>query len=143
MLKADDADATTAATARENVEDDDDATASTREKVKVGAIRWDAYFTKAGIDGAVGAFCAEAMSAPEFQWHLPFYAEPPAAEAVEAGAAAVFNVNITQAAIDQEIKYAVDNGIDYFAFDMYPQSKHSTITLGSIKRQNIGQYIIC
>jgi hypothetical protein len=97
-------------------------------RAKVGAIRWDGYFTKPGVAGAVGAFNAAAMSAPEFQWHLPFYAEPIAATGAELPAAdgaappTRFNVNITQAAMGREIEYAVANGVDYFAFDMYPQT---------------------
>ena len=112
-------------------------------KVKVGAIRWDGYFTEAGVSGAVGAFNAKAMSQPMFQWHLPFYAQPitdmgrapgssrdtlsvtdniPINDPDEfvSTAPQLFSVNITPAAMEKEIAYAADNGIDYFAFDMYP-----------------------
>lgn len=47
--------------------DDSDALGPPTSKVKIGAIRWDAFFDTPGIAGAVGAFCAEAMSAPYFQ----------------------------------------------------------------------------
>jgi hypothetical protein len=75
--------------------------------------------------------CAkQAMAAPYFQWHLPFYSEPlkPASHAgnhtsattttADGLATPQFSVNITPAAMEKEIKYAVENGIDYWAFDM-------------------------
>jgi hypothetical protein len=75
--------------------------------------------------------CAkQAMAAPYFQWHLPFYSEPlkPGSHAGNHTSATTttadelampqFSVNITPAAMEKEIKYAVENGIDYWAFDM-------------------------
>jgi hypothetical protein len=38
--------------------------------VKIGAIRWDAYFDTPGIAGAVGAFCAEVRIHFTYSFHV-------------------------------------------------------------------------
>ncbi len=76
----------------------------------VGAIRWDAWV---GDDHAVGA-TYEADLDPN-QWHcrVPFYGE-------EVGPNEINANGDSQQIMDQEIAYAKDAGLDYWAFVMYP-----------------------
>ena len=78
----------------------------------VGAIRWDAWV---GDDHAVGA-TFEANLDPN-QWHcrVPFYGE-------EVGPNEINANGDSQQIMDQEIAYAKDAGLDYWAFVMYPTS---------------------
>lgn len=75
----------------------------------VGAIRWDAWFhpTADTIRTAVETSLGPAT----YHWRLPFFAsEPTPTTATIAGG---------QAAMDTEIGYAVDAGLDYWAFFWY------------------------
>lgn len=77
--------------------------------VKVGAIRWDAWThpTEDTIRGAVET----SLGPTRYHWRLPFFAtEPTTTSAQIAGA---------QADMDTEISYAVEAGLDYWAFFWY------------------------
>ena len=76
----------------------------------VGAIRWDAWTHWAG-ENEWGGY--EACLGPR-QWHdrLPFYARVVSDEKVEIRAD-------TQEIMDQEIAYASEGGVDYWAFGWY------------------------
>jgi hypothetical protein len=80
--------------------------AEASERVAVGAIRWDAWFTD-----AVNPY---ENNLADKQWHgrLPFYAKIISDTKVEVR-------GDTQAAVDQEIAYAKAGGIDYWAFLYY------------------------
>lgn len=79
----------------------------------VGAIRWDAWnrFKDGSYDNVSGA--AHKCLSPH-QWHprLPFFG------AVTGNNSVTFNEN-SQAVMDQEIRYAVRAGLQYWAFDTY------------------------
>ena len=76
--------------------------------VLVGAIRWDAWQEGGGIQKVV-----EKTLAPN-HWHyrLPFFARV-------TGSDSVVITGGTQTIMDQEINYAADAGIDYWAFCIY------------------------
>lgn len=79
--------------------------------VLVGAIRWDAWQENGDIQATV-----ERTLGPN-HWHyrLPYFARVTGSNSV------VINGN-TQAIMDQEIAYAADAGIDYWAFCLYPDA---------------------
>lgn len=80
----------------------------------VGALRWDAWHhpTQDTVRTAVEA----SLGPSQYHWRLPFFAtEPTADSCVIAG---------DQAAMDAEIDYAVEAGLDYWAFFWY--GKNST-----------------
>ena len=77
--------------------------------VLVGAIRWDAWQENGGIQAQ-----SEKVFGPS-HWHyrLPFFAKVTGSNSV------AINGN-SQAIMDQEINFAANAGIDYWAFDIYP-----------------------
>ena len=80
-------------------------------KVLIGAIRWDAWQENSHVQVA-----AEKSLSPS-HWHdrLPYFAKVTGPNSV------VINGN-SQAIMDQEINYAADAGIDYWAFCIYPEA---------------------
>jgi len=79
------------------------------ERTLVGAIRWDGW---CGDKSRVGLELEQAMSAERYHYRLPFYAEVLGPGQVQARC-------VTQETMDQEIAYAKEAGIDYWAFDWY------------------------
>lgn len=81
---------------------------------QVGAIRWDAWQDTATNDGILPAVNTDL--APN-QWHyrLPFFAQLTGSNSVS------INGN-RQSIMDQEIQYAANAGIRYWAFDIAPAS---------------------
>ncbi len=77
----------------------------------VGAIRWDAWH---GDASEVGLIVERTLSPAHWHDRLPFYAAIPEEHAVEVRAN-------TQEIMDQEIAYARDAGLDYWAFVIYPE----------------------
>ncbi len=79
------------------------------KKKLIGAIRWDAWV---GTQNKVGLEVEKTLSHPRYHNRLPFYAK-------------IHNDNIkirctTEDIINEEITYAYNYGIDYFAFCWYP-----------------------
>ena len=79
--------------------------------VLVGAIRWDGWQENSKIQAGL-----EQVLGPN-HWHyrLPFFTKVTGSNSV------AFNGN-SQATMDQEINYAANAGIDYWAFDIYPDA---------------------
>jgi len=80
----------------------------------VGAIRWDGQVGDNAVGELSGVGPEEERAMAPNQWHfrLPFYATEPTANSDTLN-------GTTQAIMDQEIAYAKDAGIDYWAFDWY------------------------
>ncbi len=81
------------------------------ERPIVGAIRWDAWH---GDASPVGLVVEETLAASHWHDRLPFYAEAIGENAVKVRAN-------SQAIMDQEIAYASQAGLDYWAFVVYPE----------------------
>ncbi len=84
----------------------------------IGVIRWDAWVGEAPTFGdstsenRVGLVVERTLSPPHWHYRLPFFA-------VELGANQVQVRGNTQEVVDQEILYAAEAGIDYWAFVYY------------------------
>lgn len=86
----------------------------------VGALRWDAWFhpTQDTVRTAVEA----SLGPSQYRWRLPFFAIKPTEDScVIAG---------DQAAMDAEIDYAVEAGLDYWAFFWYGVSSANGMRAG-------------
>jgi len=83
----------------------------------IGAIRWDGQISNqvAGTLASVGTEEERALAANKWHFRLPFYG-------VETSANSVIMDGTSQTVMDQEIAYAKDAGIDYWAFCWYPDS---------------------
>jgi len=85
----------------------------------VGAIRWDGWvgemptFGDATSANRVGVVVERTLGPNKWHYRLPFYA-------VETGENQVQVRETTQAIMDQEIAYAKNAGIDYWAYVFYP-----------------------
>ncbi|MFA7691635.1 MAG: hypothetical protein GX117_13245 [Candidatus Hydrogenedentes bacterium] len=97
----------------------------------VGAIRWDAWH---GTASSVGVTVEKTMAPSHWHYRLPFYGKVIDENSVEVRAN-------TQAIMDQEIDYAHDAGLDYWAFVVYPEqdalSEGLHLYLSSSKKSNI------
>lgn len=88
------------------------SSAEAQSPVPVGVIRWDAWV---GALDPNGIYAEEAISPSEFQYRVPFYG-------TIVNDSSVTVADATQATIDQEIQYAANAGVSYFAYDYYPNS---------------------
>ena len=82
--------------------------------VRVGAVRWDGCGAMPyGWNNAngVAAFCSQRLSLPPNRYRMPFYARP------DGGGNIV--VNETKDDVAQEIAFATQAGLAFFAFVMY------------------------
>ncbi len=86
---------------------------------EVGAIRWDAWV---GDLGRPGLETEESLGPSEFHWKAPFYS-------VILDDYHILARATTQEIIDDEIKYASEAGIDYFAYLYYTGALSTAITL--------------
>ncbi|HTG00071.1 MAG TPA: Ig-like domain-containing protein, partial [Nitrospirota bacterium] len=82
----------------------------------VGAIRWDGWL---GEGDSVGKQLDKDLSPNHWHYRVPFYATEVSANQV------IINAS-TQDIIDQEIAYAKNAGINYFAYVLYPNSSLET-----------------
>ena len=80
----------------------------------VGAIRWDAWY---GDIDPVGAYVEEALTPQKWRYRLPFFAK-------EVSDTKVTIHGNTTAVMEQELAYAEQYGIDYWAFVAYPPPSH-------------------
>ncbi|MCC6821343.1 MAG: hypothetical protein IT579_11485, partial [Verrucomicrobia subdivision 3 bacterium] len=85
--------------------------ASSHAKPLVGAIRWDAWQENGDIQATV----ERTLGTHHWHYRLPFFARVTGSNSV------AMNGN-TQAIMDQEINYAANAGIDYWAFVTYPDA---------------------
>jgi len=75
----------------------------------VGALRWDAWYHP--TEDTIRTAVETSLGPSKYEWRLPFFAEKPTDDsAVIAG---------TQDDMDAEIAYAVEAGLDYWAFFWY------------------------
>lgn len=100
----------------------------------VGAIRWDAW-----TGGEVTAQVERTLGPQEYHPRLPWFAEV-------MGASKVRIDGSPQAIMDQEIAFAADAGLDYWAFLLYPEpnsmSKAIKQYLRSARRHRINFCVI-
>lgn len=85
----------------------------------VGAIRWDAWH---GDASSVGLTVEQTMAPKHWHYRLPFFGKVVGENAVEAR-------GHTQEIVDQEIAYAADAGLDYWAFVIYPPEEALSLGL--------------
>ncbi len=86
---------------------------------EVGAIRWDAWV---GDLAEPGLEAEESMGPAEFQWKAPYYS-------VILDDYHILARATTQEIIDDQIKYASEAGIDYFAYLYYAGALSTALTL--------------
>ena len=79
-----------------------------------GAVRWDAWYPQREATDT-SYQCLKALSRPEYHFRAPFFAE-----INENGE--VYIPEYTQEIFDREMEYAIDTGIDYFAYVWYSHS---------------------
>lgn len=81
------------------------------EKLTIGAIRWDAWVVSEKENDP--AFQVQrSLSKQEFHWRAPFFAT-----VTDEGK--IFIPEYNQEIFDREMKYAIEAGIDYFAYVWY------------------------
>jgi len=90
---------------------------STRERILVGAIRWDAWHqptdtVSAGIHGGPVRAVERSLSPKTYQTRAPFFATIVSDTSIRID-------GYTQEIVDQEIAYAKAGGLDYWAFLLY------------------------
>ncbi len=78
----------------------------------IGAIRWDAWYTHDGDPASVISQVERSLSPAEYHYRTPFFGE-----ITEDGR--VIIPAYTQEVFDREMVYAIDAGIDYFAYVWY------------------------
>jgi len=89
-----------------------------KEKPFIGAIRWDAWFpgnhpATADIPRNVGQQVSDTLSQLKYHFRVPYFAK------LEEDGVTVSFPAPTQGLFDEEMHYAADAGIDYFAYCMY------------------------
>ena len=82
------------------------------ETTQIGAIRWDAYFETGSSPTAVSDQVAACLSPAKYHWTAPFFAQV-------ASDGKVSFPKETLALWEEEAQYAIDAGIDYFAYLWY------------------------
>lgn len=85
----------------------------------VGAIRWDAWF---GPRGVAGIAVEKSLGPAKWHYRLPFYAKALSNTQVSVDGA-------SQEVMDQEIRFAADAGLDYWAFVSYAPDDPSSLAL--------------
>ena len=93
----------------------------------VGAIRWDGHHGDAGMPGLASEKC---LGPKHYHDRLPFYSKIISDSQVQVRAN-------SQQIMDQEIIYASEGGLDYWAFDIYPSD--SPMMIGFLIAKNIGK----
>lgn len=82
------------------------------EVTSVGAIRWDAWYTHDGKENSVISQVERSLSPAKYHFRAPFFAE-----ITQDGGITV--PKYTQEEFDKEMEYAIEAGIDYFAYVWY------------------------
>lgn len=80
-------------------------------KVRVGAIRWDAWYAPDMAPGSSEWHAAHGLDPAKYHHRAPFFAEKVDSDRMF--------ISGTQASMDAEIAYAAKAGIDYWAFGWY------------------------
>lgn len=103
------------------------------DDTKVGAIRWDAWHHP--TQDTIRTAMETSLGAYNYHWRLPFFAETPTSSSAV--------IDGDQAAMDAEIDYAVECGLDYWAFFYYGASSTNGMNNGlslfqaSAKKNNL------
>lgn len=82
------------------------------DKTTIGAIRWDAWYGHDGKEKSIISQVEKTLSPKEFHYRAPFFAKVTEEGKIEIP-------EYTQEIFDKEMEYAIDAGLDYFAFLMY------------------------
>ncbi len=82
------------------------------DKLRIGAIRWDAFYKTTGVKTNVSDQVAACLSPKQYHWIAPFFAD-----ITEEGK--VTFPEYTMEIFEKECDYAIDAGIDYFAYVWY------------------------
>ena len=82
------------------------------DATQIGAIRWDAYFETGSSPTAVSDQVAACLSPAQYHWTAPFFARV-------ASDGKVSFPEESLALWEEEARYAIDAGIDYFAYLWY------------------------
>ncbi len=85
----------------------------------IGAIRWDAWY---GPKGVAGVAVEKSLGPEKWHYRLPFYAKVLSKTQVSIDGA-------SQEIMDQEIKFAANAGLDYWAFVSYAPDDPSSLAL--------------
>jgi len=112
-------------------EPDTRETPTTRERPVVGAIRWDAWH---GDKGVPGQAVERALGPKRWQARIPFFGKVVSETQVEIR-------GYTQEIVDQEIAYARQAGLEYWAFVTYepdsPMSLALQLYLASSRKRDL------
>jgi len=87
---------------------------ATSEKTTVGAIRWDGWIGKKG-SWQIGPIVERTLGPEKFHYRAPFFSIVTAKDSISID-------GTTQEIMDEEIAYAKNAGIDYWAYCWYPDS---------------------
>ena len=82
------------------------------EKTTFGAIRWDAWFGHKNTTSGVCVQVERSLSPAKYHWRAPFFATVTSDNKI-------YIPEYTQEIFDQEMRYAIEAGIDYFAYVWY------------------------
>ncbi len=82
------------------------------EETSFGAIRWDAWYSHNGRPDSIVTQVEKTLSLKEYHFRAPFFANVTAEGNIEMPV-------YTQDIFDQEMEYAIEAGIDYFAYLWY------------------------
>lgn len=91
------------------------------EKMTLGAIRWDAWYGSIA-DNDPGFQVQRSLSPSEFHFRAPFFARVTEENKISVP-------EYTQETFDREMEYAIDAGIDYFAYVWYGNPGHEGLSL--------------
>ena len=99
------------------------------EPTTVGVIRWDAWYGHDGVEKSVISEVEKTLSPKEFHFRAPFFAE-----ITETGG--IIIPEYTQEIFDKEMEYAIEAGIDYFAFYWYDDAMQTARKLYQSSKYN-------
>ncbi|MBB6732163.1 discoidin domain-containing protein [Cohnella zeiphila] len=100
-----------------------------QEKTEVGAIRWDWWGATADPSNP-GSETQMTLSPDKYHFRLPWYASVTGTDSVSIPL-------YTQEIVDQEIAYAKEAGIDYWAFVMYESPTARDLYLSSAHKDDV------
>lgn len=87
-------------------------TSQREEETTFGAIRWDAWFSHNGRSDSIVTQVEKTLSPAEYHFRAPFFANVTEEGKIEMP-------EYTQEIFDKEMEYAMEGGIDYFAYLWY------------------------
>ena len=91
------------------------AAGSSAMDIRVGAIRWDAWYGPDTAPKSSEWYAAHDLDPPQYQRRAPFFAKRTSDKRL--------SINGTQEDMDAEITYAANAGVKYWAFGWYPASR--------------------